>query len=342
MVFLVVVGLLLAVGVPTIRLGVWLPRRLEIETVPDDELSSAQREHFQKLDTALAKAAYTPRMNFSVTNMQGQTLTRLYLSDHEHAVLGAHCLRSASVIDEKVVGGHNYIEWITKYEDDTTLTTRNAGLADVFDRMPHQIRQECVGLTDPVALKARHDAKASGLLHHHPRPAQGADILGEFADFHERWCRFQESRGLLVPSADGTRYNAGVKAALRGVANYLNPLADNFTPLRFLLAVVLGAGTPILAAWLLTPDAPGRPSGLPIVSPESPLVRMAALGAAYAGAGIAVGCIFTAKAFIWAALLGYLGLRLTGASGAELWLAVWMGFVAEQVGRYRTQREILV
>src|SRR5262249_42606155 len=81
----------------------------------------------------------------------------------EHAVLGAHCLRSASVIDERVVSGHNYVEWITKYEDGTTLTTRNAELRDLFDLMPHQIRQEGVGITDPLVLKARHDAKAAEL-----------------------------------------------------------------------------------------------------------------------------------------------------------------------------------
>jgi hypothetical protein len=342
LIVLVVVTLLFAVGVPAIRLGVWLPRRLEFERLRDDELSSAQREHFQKLDLGLAKAAYTPRMNFAVVNMQGPTLTRVYLSDHEPAVLGAHCLRSASVIDDKVVSGHNYLEWITKYEDGATLTTRNAELADVFDRMPHQLRQECVGVTDPLVLKARHDAKAVGLLHRHPRHPQRADILGEFADFHDRWCRFQESRGLLVPAANGARYNVSVRAALRGVVNYLNPLADNFTPLRFLAGLVLGAGIPIVATWLLTPDAPWRPAGLPVVAIAGALLRMAALGAAYAVAGIAVGCLFTGKAFIWAALLGYLGLRLGGASGVELWLAVWMGFVAEQAGRYRTKRQILV
>ncbi len=317
--FLMAVGLILAVAVPAIRMGVWLPRRLEFDTIPDRELTPAQADHFARLDSVLSTAAYTPRFNFSVSNMQGPTLTRVYLSDHEHAVLGAHCLRGASVIDEGHVSGQNYLEWFTKYEDGTTLTTRNAELADLFDLMPHQIRQEGVGLSDPLALKRRHDAKASELLGRHPRFPDGRDLLAEFREFHERWCEVQESRGLLVSARRGDRLHAS-----------------------FGLAVPLGIGIPVIAAWSLDVGAPLRPERFPWLWSASPLARTAALAGAYAAGGVAIGYLFTGKSFIWAAVLGYAALRLTGASGTELLLAPWMGFVADWISRARGKRAILV
>ena len=65
--------------------------------------------------------------------MQGATLSRVYLCDHDAAVLGAHCLRGHAAFDETTPGGQNYLEWITKYQDGGTLTTRNVDLADIFD-----------------------------------------------------------------------------------------------------------------------------------------------------------------------------------------------------------------
>src|SRR5262245_20637252 len=278
--FLIAVGLMVAVGVPAIRTGIWLPRRLDFETISDDDLTPAQAKHFARLDSALSVAGYSPRFNFSVSNMQGQTMTRVYTSEHEHAVLGAHCLRSASVIDERVVSGHNYVEWITKYEDGTTLTTRNAELRDLFDLMPHQIRQEGVGITDPLVLKARHDAKAAELLGRLPRFPHGRDLLAEFRAFHERWCEYQETRGLLVAAPGGDRFHASVKTALRGVAAFLNPLADNFTLSRFALALALGVGIPVLSMWLLDVNAPLRPHRFPLIVPASVAIRIAVLAGA--------------------------------------------------------------
>lgn len=337
----VVVGLALFVGVPAIRTGVWLPAELEVETLPDDALSPAQLRHYQAIDMALQPMAYTPRPNFTVVNMQGPTLTRVYLCDHDPAVLGAHCLRGANVIDESAPSGQNYLEWITRHRDGTTLTTRNAELADIFDLMPHQVRQEGVGILDPQVLKRRHDRKAEELRVREPEYAHGSDLLADFQDFHRRFCAFQESRGLLVPGAPG-RYHPSLRAALRGVANFVNPLADNFTFGRFVLVVVLGAGLPALAAWTSNPTALHRPPWLPVL-PMDPASRVALLAAAYAIAGATVGYVFTSKAFIWATLLGYLPLRLlTPHPGAELLFALGMGWVAEQVARFRIRRELLV
>ena len=335
---LVAAVMILVVGVPAIRFGIWLPRDLEFEIVSDAALTAAQRAHFTRLDMVAAPLAYFPRLTFA-TNLQGATLTRVYLCDHDPAVLGAHCLRGADVLDMGTPSGHNYLEFITRYEDGTVLTTLNAELSEVFDPMPHQVKQKCVGVSDPGALKGRHDARAQRIMRA-PRSPHGVDALAEFRDFHRRFCDFQVSRGLLVPANAMGRHMVTVKTALRGVSNFFNPLADNFTLPRFALAFTLASGLPLLALWLGRPDAAGRPAGLPVLA-ETALERNALLAAACAVGGAAVGWIFSSKQMVWAALLGYVPLRMAGGAAAPL-CALLMAAVSEIVSRVRVRRETLV
>jgi hypothetical protein len=340
---LLAIGLALSllVGVPLIRFGVWLPREVETQTLPDAALSDAQRAYYQPLDLALQASGFSPRLNFAVLNFPGPTLSRVYMADHDHAVLGAHLMRSRGAFDAGRPTSHNYLEWITKYQDGTTLYTRNAQLGNVFDRMPEQLIRECPGLADPAALKAVHDAKAQQLLQRGPLWAHGRDVLVDFRDFHRRFCDYQSARGLLV-AGPGERWHPTLRTALRGVWNFFNPFADNFTPLRFVVIVLVGAGLPALAAWLTTPEAAYRPPGVPVWNVSAPL-RLAVLAAAYTIAGAAVGWIFGLKTFIWATLLGYLPLRvLTPHPGIDLLLALWMAIVAERVAAIRSRREMLV
>jgi hypothetical protein len=320
------VALAFLVGVPAIRFGLWLPRDLQFERVPDDRLTAAQRAHFERLDRSLAPLAYFPRFNFA-TNLQGATLSRVYLCDHDSALLGAHCLRGANLIDESEPSGTNYLEWITRYEDGTTLMTQNAELSEVFERMPHQVKQKFVGVRDPTALKLRHDRRAAELLSRQPRNPHRGDMLAEYHDHHVRFADFQVSRGLLLPVGPDGRHRLAMKTALRGVLNFLNPLADNFTVLRFAIGVVFGAGLPLLVTWLQVDG----------------LARWTALGIAYGLAGAVVGYVFNAKQMVWAALLGYVPLRLLEASaGPAALAALWMAGVAELVARFRQRRELLV
>ena len=330
------------IAVPAITRSVHLPRELAIETVPDEELTDRQRIHFQTLDAALTGLGYRPLVNFQVTNLPGANLTRIYRGEHDAAVLGASLMKAQSVLPGAREAGQNYLEWITKYEDETTLTTRNVPVSDLFERMPHQIRQDFPGASDVARLKARHDSRAQELLPRGPRFPHGRDWMAEYRDYHRRWCAFQESRGLLRHDAEAGVYRATVRTAWRGIANFLNPLADNFTLGRFVLGLLLGAGVPALGilaaadpavvAWLT------RTTGL-----TAGLGRLLLLGAAFTAGGAAVGWLFVWKSFVWALLLGYLPLRLLApGAGVEVMVVLWMGFMADRVAAFRQKRELLV
>jgi hypothetical protein len=322
-------ALALVVGVPLIRFGVHLPAELDIATVPDDGLTPEQGAYFQRLDEKMRGLGYAPQLNFTVLNFQGGTLSRVYTGAYDAAVLGAHLMRGHAALDESQVSAQNYQEWITRYEDGTTLTTRNAELGELFDRLPGQVVQDVVG-AGVVDLKGRHDRRARELLGRVPRHVTAAQGIEEFKDYHRRWCAFQVERGLMVRDATGEKVHPTVRTALRGVFNFLNPLADNFTWPRFLAGVVAGAGLPLAAA--LAADLGFLP-GPSWVGP--------ALAAT--GAGAVIGVVFTGKAFVWSLLLGYLPLRLLGEDPVpQLLLALWMGFVAESVARVQDRRRLLV
>jgi hypothetical protein len=330
------------VGVPLIQRGIHLPRDLEFHTPDDGELTDAQRAHFQRLDEGAAAIGYAPLLNFEVPNLQGANLTRVYRSDCDPAILGASCLRAHDAGGGTLTIGANALEWITKHRDGTTLTTRNADVGELFDLMPHQVRQECPALSDLAQLKQRHDRAAEALRVREPCFAHGTDVLDEYRDHHRRWCAFQESRGLLRFDPQAGRYRATAKLAWRGVAHFLNPLADNFTLSRFLSGALLGAGLPV-AALLLLGDAARARALADALGIDPDLCRWVARGAACTAGGAAVGWLFTSKCFVWALVLGYLPLRLMGLSpGLHLLWALWMGLVAEYVAGRRHRRELLV
>jgi hypothetical protein len=322
--------LTVAAGVPLILASVRVHRDLKLELVDDADLTPAQREHYQRLDLAAGALGYRPRLNFRALNLAGPSLTRAYLSEAEPAVLGAHCMAASAG------GGHNFEEWYTRHEDGTTLTTRNCEISTLFDRMPHQVIQESVGMRDLATLRERHRRGEMELLARSPRHPDQRKLLDEAVEFHRRWCDHQVARGRLVPLPDGA-LRPSLRTALRGVGNYFNPLADNFTVPRFALALLGGLGLPLLGCWAADPAAPLRPTGLPLL----PLDARLTLGLGWVLGGAAVGAVFTSKDFIWGALLGWAALRLFRTGGLEA-LALLMAVTAQTVAHWRIRRRQLV
>jgi len=347
-VLVVVLGLSLLVGVPLIRATVHLPARLETELVPEEALDPRQRGHFQALDAALAGAQYRPLLTCRAPNLQGANLMRIYGSDVEPAVIGAAVLRS-----KETAAGHlaqSYLEIITELEDGQRVYTRNPQTADLFDVPPGRQIEDLPGVSDPLKLLARHRLRVTQVKRSSARYHHGRDLLAEWREDHERFCRFQVERGLLRPDPSGERYRATTRLALRGVFSFFNPLADNFTLPRFAAGLLLGMALPALTIVATAGPAEALPHGLQWLQPLAGRIalsepaRLAAVGGAFALAGAAVGFVFTSKALVWGLLLGYLPLRLLDTGlGAWSWgFVLLMGWAADSVARWRHRRATLV
>ena len=206
--------------------------------------------------------------------------------------------------------------------------------------------QERRGLRDPASLKRAHDVKAEEFRIREPVFSRADEFEQAFHQYHERWCEHQVSRGLLrVVDGDEDRLRPTVKAGVRGIGNFLNPFADNFTPLRLLLVAIFGLLCPGAAIlWL-------GGTGSPVVERLSTLTGLdpiwcliACLGVVFTVAGAVVGSLFVGKAFIWSFLLTYVLLRILGPPGwvTTLTLSLWTGGVAGWAARMRERRSTLV
>jgi hypothetical protein len=322
------------VGLPLITRKVSVPTRVEFEDVPEHDLSPAQTQYFAVLDPKMHELGYRPTINRRPTNMQGRALIRTYFSDADPAIVMMNLMTSE--IEGSPEQPMNYLEIITRYGDGTILSTRNAEISEVLEPVPGHLIQERRGLREPAPLKAAHDRRAEELLVRGPTYSRPEDFEPVFHEFHERWCRHQVERGLLVPRDDDPeRLRPTVKAGLRGIANYLNPLADNFTLPRFLIALVVGLTGP--GAFVIT--------RLASATGFAPLTCViACLAVLLSLVGVIVGLLFATKAFIWCFLLTYVILRLIGPTGvgATFILSLWTGIVADWAAKHRQGRQKLV
>jgi hypothetical protein len=343
-IFGIVVAAFFVVGLPLITRKVSVPIRVEFEEVPDHGLTPAQSLYFAGFDPKLFDLGYRPTINRRPTNMQGRALIRTYHSNVDAAVVMMNLMTSE--IEGSPEQPMNYLEIVTRYGDGTILSTRNAEISEVLEPVPEHIIQERRGIREPEALKAAHDRKAEALLAHGPIYSRPEDFEEAFHEFHQKWCRHQIDRGLLVSRDDDPdRLRPTVKAGLRGIANFLNPLADNFTLARFLVGLVFGLVVPVLTIlWLSGPGVfiVTRLAAATGLAPSTCVI--ACLTVMLTLVGVVVGLTFVTKAFIWCFILTYVILRLVGPTGvgATFALSLWTGIVADWSARRRLRSQKLV
>lgn len=332
------------VGLPLITSRVSVPTRVDFEEVSGNELTPEQSRCFAALDPKMLELGYRPTTNRRPTNMQGRALIRTYFSDVDPAIVMMNLMTSG--IEGSVEQPMNYLEIVTRYGDGAILSTRNAEISEVLEPVPGHIIQERRGIREPAPLKAVHDQMAGELLAHGPTFSRPLDFEPVFHEFHERWCQHQINRGLLVPAAnDRERLRPTIKAGLRGIANYLNPLADNFTLPRFLIAIVFGLVVPVLTIlWLTGPGVFVISRVAAATGFEPTTCVIACLAVMLAVVGVVVGLLFATKAFIWCFLLTYVLLRLVGPTGigVTFGLSLWTGMVADWAAKRRQERQKLV
>jgi hypothetical protein len=343
-IFAAMVVVFLVIGLPLITRRVFLPRRIEFEFIAEQDLTPGQTSYFAQLDASLLPMGYRPQGNWRPVNMQGRALVRLYVSEVEHAVILMNLMTGEGHGgDEHPM---NYLEIMTRYADGTILTTRNTEISDVLARLPEHIIQERRGVRDPEALKKIHDGKAEELKVREPVYSPAADFEAAFHDYHDRWCAYQMEHGFLVPSAqDGDRLRPTVKTGLRGIRNFLNPLADNFTVARFALGLLFGVLLPAAGiAWLNGPgqgviDSLGAATGL-----EPAWCVVGGLTLLFSLSGLVVGFLFVSKSFIWSFVLTYVLLRVAAPIGlvGALFLSLWSGGAAAWSAERRERRQLLV
>jgi hypothetical protein len=334
--------LALLVGIPRIKRGPGLPGRLAFEKVPDAALTGAQGAHLARLGETVRALQYEPVFNVRVANLSGPNLTRFYTNAADPAILLTSLLRSAPVSGNPGQSV-DYVEIITRYADGTSLTTINSPVTSLFDPPPGRVVQRLPGM-DVVRLKERHDRAARELVSRGPRWVRGDEILDRWQESHHEWYEHQVARGLLTYNASTDRYAPSPRTALRGIADYLNPVAASAPPLRIaagalasIVLVTLGTFLAVSPAW-----PPLRWAAEASHFPERAVAALA-MWVLFTLAGVIVGLTFGHRQFIWALLLGMIPVSvLAGSAGRPVLGVLWLAWVAESVARWHNQRRRLV
>ncbi len=290
-----VFGPVLLLGVPAILMLFKHPVELGLERQDDTSMGELQQQHFGSIDTALGPLGFRPVLNFSAAALPGLNFTRVYWHDAEPTLALASAVYQS---DGATHASADWLEFSTRFADQGTLLTRNSQNTVLLDDLPDTVTVECRGLRDAARLKRRHDARLAQLRQREPVQVEAEAFLELYAGDNRRYLAHQVKRGLLRRQGDS--YRATSRLAWRGVRTFFNPLADNFTPPRLLLGLLVGW----LAPWavLLTgTDMLGWQG-------EDPrLLVLVALVLLLSNLGI--GLVWGAKTLIWGFLLGSLAAR---------------------------------
>jgi len=289
-IFLITVVLIFVRGIPAIRRTVFLPLEFEFKVVKREELEPHQQQFFTDIERQLHALGYELEKIFRVTNLPNANITYAFSSISDSGRCYATCI---TALNAQATTIQNYIEFVNEFTDGTVLTTRNSSASDVLAHLPGHTVKSCPGVTDISALRHKHTEQMTSFR---AVPASRQDNLLDLLNEKQRkFCDHQVKCGLLEWKDADRLFYATTRCALRGIANFLNPFADNFTPLRGLSAVLAGIGFPLLGMIAVSPYlGPPYPEALAIA------VHLALYGAA----GAYLGHLFSGKTFIWSFLLG--------------------------------------
>jgi hypothetical protein len=332
------VALLFLVGIPLILKRVTVPRRLDIVLVSDDEFTEEQRGLFKERDAELQDLGFRHVRTARVENMPGNNLVRSYLSPDAWEVANLNLMRAATGPDAPI--SMEMLEFATVYGDGAMVITRNAEIDDVLDPLPDQIMADERGVTSARMLLERHRLRSEAMTLHGATQIRREALDDHWRRFHERWTAHNVTRGLLRDDGSDEVLRPTVRTALRGIRNFLNPFADNFTVARGLVVALVGLVFPVASFVALqrgTPAPTEVVGGVLGVSAHWVFAGAAVLILGLVGA--VIGRLFSSKTLVWSFLIAYLPLRLVGGGWVlALALSVWTSAVASFVGDRRADR----
>jgi len=333
-------------GVPLILSTVRVPRRLEFEEVPDEELSDDQLRWFTSLGDRLREVGFEPAATFRAPTLPSLNLSRAFVNGRAGSVACAMAIRDerpASVLSD------NLLEITSEFGDGTFVNTRSRAITDLFDPVPGYQRH--IHLTrDPLALHRHHERHCRERTATSARSLSADRVLPRLTEFHERWIAHQMQRGLLR-ERDTKWCGATVRLALCGVVSFFNPFGDRFSLARLLAGLAAGLAAPLLAALALSqPNVQVVSEIQSIVPMSNHLAEILALAPVLLAGAASVGWIFESRAVVWAPLFASLAGWLTlpaatpDPAARAAWLVVLIGttLVANSTSNSRHRRQALV
>ncbi|MDH4182867.1 MAG: hypothetical protein OEV92_01485 [Nitrospinota bacterium] len=303
--FLGIAAVLVAIGVPAVMASVKIGAALEFGQIVIDSNKLLDQDFFREMDRFAAGRGYSRQMDVSVHGLSGDNFNRLYASADGSSLLVTQMF---SQNNDSI----KYFEFLSKH-DEVEVQTNNAPVSSLFAKPPWARSRQYPHIQDPAQLLSLH-------REHDSREGRGAIVRVTAENFaetfqrdHRRNLDFQVSQGVLKPDSTGRWYSPTAKLALKGVANYLNPVKDNFTWGKLLagygVAVALAG-----AGWVCYIGDMAAAFEIEDKSRQA-LVNGLSLGLGHILCGAAIGYHFASKSFIWSILAVIPGFAVMSATG---------------------------
>src|SRR2546430_3373887 len=130
-----------------------IPLHFDVEVIPEDRLTPAQREYLKPFDTQLLALNYRPLCTFRTKNY-GANLLRRYANPADTASCSLTIIEvKVEVEGVKGVKNASSAEFTTRFSEGQRLTTRNTAQKSLFDQPSYRIVQECPNTTNLAELK---------------------------------------------------------------------------------------------------------------------------------------------------------------------------------------------
>ena len=283
------IALLVVAGIPLIISSIRISGKLEFNEMEISSKPELDQIFFRTIDRFAGTHGYARGLDLSIGGLSGENFSRVYFHSDGSALMAVQMF-SENRESEK------YLEFTTIYQE-MEMTTNNSQVASVLPAPPWGRVFHRPDIQDPEALMRLHRKNCASHGRGSIRRLVKEEFGKEFQKSHSRVLEHQASIGLLRHHSGDDTYSPTMKLALTGVANFLNPLKDNFTWRRF-FAGYLSSVAFTAAGWYVLLFCALCGYG---IEREREL-SLAVLALSYCAAGGIIGYYFTGKNFIWSIL----------------------------------------
>lgn len=262
-------------------------RSLTFEDVEIEKISKLDQAFFDSQDRFAQRFGFSKQLESLIHGYGGEFYIRFYTrTDGTTLTVG--------VLFPMAGSAQNCLELSTIFEG-MRIYTLNLQISEFCPQPPWMKMFIHPGAVDGETLLNLHRQHVADNVKTGTPLAKHGSFYDECQKHHSRYQDYQVERGYYKIGSTGQIVSPTLKMAMRGVINFFNPFADNFTPVN-LAKVYLGSMSLIFMGWMCYFSDLGGWIDDPTYSL---LARSFLLGLSYMTAGSIIGYVFKAKSFIW-------------------------------------------
>jgi hypothetical protein len=284
-----------------------IPVEYDLEQVPEDQLTPAQKEYLKPVDAQLAAINYRPLCTYRVKNL-GTNLLRRYANPTDTASCSLTVVEVKVKVNEKEsVRNSSSVEFTTRLSGGKWLTTKNAARKPLFDQPPYLVSKRYPNVTNLADLKRKHDARTRTRGAPCAPPLSVSEVFDEIQEEHKRYSNYQLERGIYHMAPDGASYILSDKVFDRGIRNHFLPFGKRISLPHLLFSALVGAVLPLFGILQVAPWIATGPYHDILGVLRAPWI---AIALCYLLAGAIMGFVCDVQKFAWVMLVMYVPAHL--------------------------------